>query len=527
MELNEFIEKGGQKLRLGYTTGSCAAAAAKAAAMMLLNGKIVSRVRLRTPKGTELYLDIEDIRLHYGETRGRPGRKRIDFGKPAAPADWTGREVRMEPGDQLSRELFQGNEKPSAVSCAVRKDSGDDPDITNHILIYAKVSRSDTPGIRIDGGEGVGRVTKPGLNQPVGNAAINSTPRRMIEAAVREAAESASSEKGTAIREAAESASSEKGTAVREAAESISSERGTAVRETAESASSEKGTAVRGAAETALREERTAVREAAETAACGDVPSVCETENSGLCGDIPAGFDITIYVPRGQELAAKTFNPKLGIEGGISILGTSGIVEPMSDQALLDTIRVEISVRKEEGLSVLPAAPGNYGKNFFLEKYGFSLDTSVTTSNFIYDTVRMAAEAGFTRMLFVGHIGKLIKVAGGIRNTHSQYGDHRMEILTGITESIIGEAETGQTADLRSALAECVMTDEAVRILKEYRLDVPVLTEMTRRIKAVMEEWGRGKMKVEVVVFSNVHGELGRTENALEYMRILQEQLSG
>lgn len=445
MELNEYIEKGGQRLRLGYTTGSCAAAAAKAAALMLLTGQRVSQVQLKTPKGLDLILEIEDICFLHEQNAGP-------------------------------------DTCPDAVSCAVQKDSGDDPDITNHAMIYARAARSDIPGIRIDGGEGVGRVTKPGLDQPVGNAAINSTPRRMIGEAVLEVLELQSS----------------------------------------------------GQAESSF-----------ERTVHGDFGTGHWKDREQ---SIPQGIDITISVPQGRELAAKTFNPKLGIEDGISILGTSGIVEPMSDQALLDTIRVEIRVRKEEGLTILPAAPGNYGKNFFLEKYGFSLDTSVTASNFIYDTVKMAADAGFAKMLFVGHIGKLVKVAGGIRNTHSQYGDHRMEILTEIAESILWKDEKGQKSDkdrtipaesgesvrrkeelaesLRTALADCVMTDEAVRILKEYGMAEQVLSEMTRRIQAVMQEWAQGKMQVEVVVFSNVHGELGRTEKALEYMRILQEQIS-
>ena len=445
MELNEYIEKGGQRLRLGYTTGSCAAAAAKAAALMLVTGQRVSQVQLKTPKGLDLILEIEDICFLHEQNAGP-------------------------------------DTCPDAVSCAVQKDSGDDPDITNHALIYARAARSDIPGIRIDGGEGVGRVTKPGLDQPVGNAAINSTPRRMIREAVQEVLELQSS----------------------------------------------------GQAESSF-----------ERTVHGDFGTGHWKDREQ---SIPQGIDITISVPQGRELAAKTFNPKLGIEGGISILGTSGIVEPMSDQALLDTIRVEIRVRKEEGLTILPAAPGNYGKNFFLEKYGFSLDTSVTASNFIYDTVKMAADAGFTKMLFVGHIGKLVKVAGGIRNTHSQYGDHRMEILTEIAENLLWKDEKGQKPDkdrtiptesgesvrrkeelaesLRTALADCVMTDEAVRILKEYGVAEQVLSEMTRRIQAVMQEWAQGKMQVEVVVFSNVHGELGRTEKALEYMRILQEQIS-
>jgi cobalt-precorrin-5B (C1)-methyltransferase len=200
----------------------------------------------------------------------------------------------------------------------------------------------------------------------------------------------------------------------------------------------------------------------------------------------------------------------------------------MSDQALLDTIRVEMRVLREEGLTILPAAPGNYGKNFFHEKYGFSLDTAVTTSNFIYDSVLMAAEAGFAHMLFLGHIGKLVKVAGGIRNTHSQYGDHRMEILLEITKSLLGQSSAGvETYErLRPELEDCVMTDEAVNILRRYGLDKKVLAEMTCRIQKVMQEWSGGRMQVEVIVFSNAHGELGRTENAVQYIRILREQIS-
>ena len=400
-----YVVKGGQRLRRGYTTGTCAAAAARAAAAMLLTGETVSQVRIRTPKGPVLDLEIEDIRR-----------------------------------------------SPEAVSCAVRKDSGDDPDVTNHALIYARVGWSDEPGVRIEGGEGVGRVTKPGLDQPVGAAAINSTPRRMIREAVLEAA-------AEAVRTGADKT--------------------------------------------------------------------------------PRGFDVTISVPLGRELAAKTFNPRLGIEGGISILGTSGIVEPMSDRALLETIRTEIRVRSCEGYPVLAAAPGNYGRNFFLETYGFSLDTAVTSSNFIYDTVRMAAEAGFEKLLFIGHIGKLVKVAGGVRNTHSQYGDRRMEILSSITRDCMLKAAMAQKDSSPEAagagacsgeaeesvltrLADCVATDEAVRILKECGLDKPVLAEMTRRIREVMEIWAEGKMQVEVIVFSNVWGELGRTDRALDYMQVIR-----
>ena len=139
---NYYIIKNNKKLHYGYTTGSCAAAAAKAAVYMLLGGRKIERVDLRTPKGILLHLSIQDIHM-----------------------------------------------EPSRVSCAVQKDGGDDPDATHGLLIYAEVTLTETPGVHVDGGKGVGRVTKKGLEQPVGAAAINKVPRAMIEGAVREAAE--------------------------------------------------------------------------------------------------------------------------------------------------------------------------------------------------------------------------------------------------------------------------------------------------------------------------------------------------
>ena len=138
--MEEYIYKNHKKLRYGYTTGSCAAAASKAAAAMLLSGKEISDVELMTPKGIALRLEV--LEIHCTKT---------------------------------------------SVSCAIRKDGGDDPDVTNGILIYAEVTRipadeleAGGERILIDGGRGVGRVTKPGLEQPVGAAAINKVPRQMI-----------------------------------------------------------------------------------------------------------------------------------------------------------------------------------------------------------------------------------------------------------------------------------------------------------------------------------------------------------
>ena len=287
--MEEFIEKDGKKLRYGYTTGSCAAAAAKAAAWMLLTGKRKNTISLVTPKGIPLSLQVEDIRMEE------------DF-----------------------------------VSCAIRKDSGDDPDVTNGTLVYARVSRRGTPEIAIDGGFGVGRVTKKGLDQPVGNAAINSVPRKMI----------------------------------RENLEEVLS-----------------------------------------------------------LTDADCGLDVLISVPDGERLAKQTFNPRLGIVGGISVLGTTGIVEPMSEKALVDTIRVELNQRRAGGADYVLLTPGNYGCDFIRAGLNLRPEWAVQTSNFIGQSLDICRELGFRGALLVGHIGKLVKVGGGMMNTHSKYGDCRMEIL--------------------------------------------------------------------------------------------------
>lgn len=370
-----------RKLRSGYTTGSCAAAAAKAALIMMITGEDINNVSIITPKGIVYNAEILNIKRNHDN---------------------------------------------SEVACSVIKDGGDDPDVTTGAYINVAVRRSDEEGIHIDGGEGVGRVTKPGLDQPIGAAAINSVPRKMI----------------------------------RENLEEVLAERGADIK----------------------------------------------------------GLDVIVSVTGGEEIAKKTFNPTLGIVGGISILGTTGIVEPMSDKAIVDTIKTHVRVKKAEGRKILLAAPGNYGMTFLSERYGLEEGSAVTTSNFVYDAASIALSEGFDKMLFVGHIGKLVKVAGGIKNTHSKYGDHRMEILTDIAVSFAGE-ESEQAERIKKSLSECVMTDEAVRIITEEGLADKVFPRMAEMIKTNMEEWTEGKIEVEVIVFSNEYTELVSTGRAHEFIK--------
>lgn len=386
-----FLLKEATEPDFGFTTGTCATTASLASARMLLTQELVPYVILTTPKGIKVCIEI---------------------------------------GDQKFSE--------EEASCSVQKFSGSDPDVTNGIKVFSTVRRmslSDSPRqshfeVKIDGGEGVGRVTLPGLDQNVGEAAINRVPRKMIYEGVK---------------------------------------------------------------------------------------SELERFYTDRPGFISESLSVTISVPGGEEIARQTFNPKLGILGGISILGTSGIVEPMSEQAILDTIQVEMNVRKAQGYGILPLVPGNYGSEFMKREFGFSLETAVHCSNFVYDALQMAVKNGFKKMLFCGHIGKLIKVAGGIKNTHSKYGDHRMEILCGIARDFFSDEEF---PSIKNAFMSCVSTEEAIRLLdsidskKCRKTRDRIMAEVARRIQKNMTDWSGGEIEIEVVIFTNDKGLLAETAGA-------------
>ena len=379
--MEEYRIKDGKKLRLGYTTGSCAAAAAKAAAWMLLTGQRKERIQLNTPKGITLDLQVCDIRM-----------------------------------------------EPDRVSCAIEKDSGDDPDVTKGMHITAAVSRRREPGVLIDGGEGVGRVTKPGLDQPVGNAAINSVPRRMIRENLEE---------------------------------------------------------------------------------------VCRI------ADYHGGLDVVISAPGGEEIAGKTFNPRLGIVGGISILGTSGIVEPMSEEALVGSIRVEMRQKVASGETYLLVTPGNYGETFLREHMTLPFSESVKCSNFVGQTIDMALELGVKGILFVAHIGKFVKVAAGIMNTHSRWADGRGEILAA------NALRAGLSREAALEILEAATTEEALSVvIREGLLDA-VMKQLTTRIHDHLNRRGGGQMLLGAVLYSNQWGYLGQTESAEELIRLLNRQYKG
>ena len=366
--LELYIPVGRQKLRCGYTTGTCAAAAAAGAAARLLTGETLPAVRITTPAGVT-----------------------------------------------VEAELLQHAAGEGWAACAVRKDGGDDPDVTDGALIFARVERTDTPGIIIDGGEGVGRVTLPGLDQPVGAAAINSTPRRMIAEQLESAAAKA-----------------------------------------------------------------------------------------GYTG----GLRAVISVPEGEALAKRTFNPRLGIVGGISILGTSGIVKPMSEAALLDSLYLEMDQRRAAGTEDLLLTPGNYGESFAREVLGLNLDRWCMCSNYLGAAIDHAAGAGFRSVLVVGHLGKLIKAAAGCMNTHSKTADARRETLTAHA------ALAGADRALLRALFDSPTTDAGVELLKQAGLLGPVMASIGEALDGQLKRRAGEGLTIEALFFSNQYGILGKTPGA-------------
>lgn len=378
--LDEFICHGKEKLRCGYTTGSCAAAAAKAAAEMLLSEANVSFVGISTPKGIKLKLDV------------------------------------LEP---MINENY--------AECAIKKDSGDDPDITNGILVFARVSKIAS-GIEITGGRGIGIITKSGLDQPVGEYAINSVPRKMIKSALEEIAEKY---------------------------------------------------------------------------------------------DYHGGLRAEISVPNGEEIAKKTYNPRMGIEGGISIIGTSGIVEPMSNSALIDTIRLEAKMRYSEGYRNLLLTLGNYSENYIQKSMPFVLEKSVKCSNFIGEAIDIALETGFERILIIGHIGKLVKLGAGIMNTHSAQADGRMDVL--VNCGMLADADV----NLLKEIPQCVTVDSALDILKSGGYMEKTLDILADRAEYYLNAKVKNEIEIGAVMFSEKHGISVKTSLADKLIKMISEEYNG
>ena len=521
--MNEFVFKNQKKLRCGLTTGTCAAACAQAAMLRLLTGQVRSEVTVRLPESRKrVQVDVAAAKIcdeisEDGERRGTyQDSDAASLLQQADPA-----EDRLRSSAQLVTLAVY----PTADGgFATRKDAGDDPDVTNgtEIRAYVKVfekgpeetATSSVEGLRLHadrhpsemtddarevrmeshaaskcdgpapeavptgafvsadgrlyltGGVGVGRVTKPGLEQAIGQSAINRVPRQMIFDAVQQVL---------------------------------------------------------------------------------DVFEEDEKHRIDGCTSSLKCYLITISVPAGAELAQRTFNPMLGIEGGISILGTTGIVEPMSEAAIVATIETSIrqvlaleddavsetlrkedmppalekqtaatdSGRKDDGSIGLEkrkrrilAVPGNYGQRYVEQQLGLRGVPVVEVSNYIGEAIDLAVSYGATDFLLVGNVGKLVKLAAGIMNTHSRVADGRWEIFAAHL------ALCGGTRAQVAAMREATTTEEMLTRLETMGLRVPVMASIMGEIEAHMAHRIRGQMDFGVIVYSERFGRVGETVGA-------------
>lgn len=406
--MEEYVYIDGKKYRRGYTTGSCATGASKAAVYMLITKNRINTINIDTPKGIPLLLKVDNINI-----------------------------------------------SDTFVECSIKKDGGDDIDATHTMDIYARaeiVAKNDKNKgyltlkdidslstnseckselykfIRVYGGIGIGMVTKKGLSVDVGKPAINPTPLKMINHEIRKL--------------------------------------------------------------------------------------IGDNFESILGND--KVLKITIFAPQGETVAKKTFNPRLGIVGGISIIGTTGIVEPMSDEGWKKSLSIELQMKKEQGLDKIILVPGNHGEQFIREKLNLDIKYVVRVSNFIGYMIKEAQRIGYKKILMAGHIGKFIKVSAGIFNTHSKVADARSEIL------VANLALMGARYEFLNKINQCVTTEEAVELINnsEYREVYNILSNKCReRVKQYLNE-DSDDIDVEVIIFSMDKSLLGKSDNTDDLVEV-------
>ena len=343
---SQFVIKDGKKLKRGFTTGSCATAAAKAAVLLAMGKLENDRVTIDTPAGIELSLEVH--------------QPQNDF------------------------PLFQ---------CGIKKDAGDDPDVTNGLMIFASVEKRKDQSISITGGKGVGTITKSGFWGEAGQAAINATPLKMIRKEIQK----------------------------------ISKD----------------------------------------------------------------GWDVEISAPNADKIYKKTFNEGLGIKGGISIIGTTGIVEPMSDSAWIKTLQLEIESYYNPKNPEILLYLGNHGKRLsnHLNLPG------VKISNFIGEAVSYSFHLGYKKIVLAGHIGKMSKLALGAFNTHNRVCDLRMEAF------VFYLSLAGAPLKLQQEVMKCSDTEAACRIIIDNQYE-QVFLDMAKGCKAkVLKYLKTEKIDIKIYIY--------------------------
>ena len=376
-------------LRGGYTTGACAAAGALAA-LKFLRGEDCPALEIEALDGTMLHIPVKDVQ----------------------PAE-------------------------GGATAEIVKFSGDDPDITNGASVFTTLQKGAAgQGLVFRAGKGVGHVTKPGLQIPVGEPSINPGPRKLIASVL--------------ARELGIEAS----------------------------------------------------------------PSQ-DAEWQALMAKLD--FIVTISIPAGVELAKQTLNPVLGVEGGISVIGTTGVLRPMSEEGFKNSLVPQIDVALAAGFEDIVFVPGKIGEKL-AAKIGLPPQALVQTSNFIGFLLDAAAEHGAKRVLLLGHIGKLVKVAAGNFYTHNRISDARLETLAAYAAAE-GLDQKGVQAILAANASE-----DALEIIDGAGLQ-HVYTVLAERAGARSERHVFGKLKVGTVLLTYSGRVLGMDEAAKEIGRHLGWEL--
>ncbi|MEM3172157.1 MAG: cobalt-precorrin-5B (C(1))-methyltransferase [Candidatus Nitrosotenuis sp.] len=349
------VEKPRHKLRTGFTTGSCATAAAKAGVLAIINQKKIDVAEILLPKGNRLTLNISKCEFDMKSAR-----------------------------------------------CSVIKDGGDDPDVTHGAEIISEVYITDKKNqIEIDGGEGVGRATKPGLGLEIGTAAINPTPKKMI------------------------------------------------------------------------------------------IENLIETGKKILQTN---GIKVIITVPNGKELAQKTDNPRLGILGGISILGTTGIVIPYSTASFAAAIRQSLDVTLAMNGDTVVLTTGGRSEEFSKKIIELPDHCFVQMGDFAGYTIQQCAKKGIKKAYVAGFVGKLAKIATGVKQTHVKGSKVDMEFLSmlarkcGASEQTIQKIRAANTA---RHVQEIIMEDKVEGFFSA------ICSEVYRHMRAHSDN----SVELEVILF--------------------------
>jgi cobalt-precorrin-5B (C1)-methyltransferase len=356
-EIEEKKRKG--TLRTGYTTGTTATAATKGALYALITGKPMERVTVSLPKGGTATLKIA----------------------------WT-----------------KSENNSSKVTCAAIKDGGDDPDVTHGAEICSTVSFNNNYAgqIGIEGGKGVGRVTKPGLGLDIGMAAINPTPMKMLEEAVRQ----------------------------------VASE---------------------------------------------------QLKNQGV--------DVVISVPKGEEIAKKTDNPRLGIVSGISILGTTGLVLPYSTASFAASIRQGLDVAIAMGANTVVLTTGGRSEDFAKALFKLPDHCFIQMGDFAGYSIKQCTIKNMIRKVIIaGFIGKLTKMAMGIKQTHVAGSHVDMEFMAHVAAEC--EAPPGVVQEIRSANTARHVSE----IIKKNNI-AGYYDLVCKKVYEHMHEHAKGQIQIEVILF--------------------------